>query len=116
MREEARILIDVNLPSSFPLWSGDDYLHVSEIDPSLLDSRIWDYAKSHGLTIVTKDRDFSDRILVSVPPPRVIHIRLGNIRLKEFMETIVRHWPLACELSNTHRIVQVFEDRLEAIE
>lgn len=77
---------------------------------------MWTYAKERGLTIVSKDTDFSDRVLVSEPPPRVIHVKLGNMRLRELHRALVEVWPEVCELSRRCRLVRIFEDRLEAIE
>ncbi|MEZ4821876.1 MAG: DUF5615 family PIN-like protein [Ignavibacteria bacterium] len=37
---------------------------------------MWEYAKENNLTIISKDADFSSRILIKSPPPKVIHIRL----------------------------------------
>ncbi len=39
------------------------------------DAEIWRYAKSGDMTIVTKDSDFIDRIIISEPPPRIIHFQ-----------------------------------------
>ncbi len=79
-----RFLIDVNLPYQFSLWSGDDYMHVRDLGETWSDSQIWAYARDRDLVIVSKDTDFSDRLMVSVPPPRVIHIRIGNMRMRDF--------------------------------
>ena len=111
-----RYLIDVNLPYYFSLWRGSDYIHQQDIDDMWLDTAVWDYARQRDLTIVSKDADFSARALVEPPPPRVIHIRFGNLRMREFHAKISAIWPEVCELSVRYRLVQVFEDRIEAIE
>ena len=67
-------LIDVNLPYYFSYWRSDEYIHQIDLQNDADDYEIWQYAKERGLTIVTKDADFSDRMLLSEPPPRVIHI------------------------------------------
>lgn len=112
----AKYLIDVNLPCYFSLWESDDYLHVKDIDDEWSDSQIWNYAREHGLTIVTKDTDFSNRILLGGPPPRVIHIKFGNMRLQDFHATISRSWDEICELSRRCALVRVFSDHFEGIE
>ena len=111
-----RYLIDVNLPYYFSLWRGSDYIHQRDIDDMWLDTAVWDYARQRNLTIVSKDADFSARALVEPPPPRVIHIRFGNLRMWEFHAKISAIWPEVCGLSARYRLVQVFEDRIEAIE
>ncbi|MEO8074626.1 MAG: DUF5615 family PIN-like protein [Acidobacteriota bacterium] len=45
---------------------------------------LWNYAKENNLTIITKDADFSNRIIFQEPPPKVIHIRFGNMKMREF--------------------------------
>lgn len=112
----ARFLVDANLPYYFSLWRGEDYLHVFDLNDSWTDSQVWRFAQEHGLTIITKDSDFSDRILLSQPPPRVIHIRLGNLTMREFHALISGMWSQIVELSESCRLVQVFQDRLEGIE
>jgi predicted nuclease of predicted toxin-antitoxin system len=108
-------LIDVNLPYYFALWSSDEYVHVRDIDDEWKDSQIWEYAKAHNLTIVTKDSDFSDRIILSTPPPRVIHIKFGNMKMREFYTIISSLWEEACQLSKQYKLLQVFKDRVEGI-
>ena len=83
----ARFLIDVNLPYFFALWHGDEYLHVRDLDDTWTDTQIWEYARQNDMVIVSKDADFSDRVMLSEPPPRVVHVRLGNLRMREFHGT-----------------------------
>ena len=42
------------------------------------DDVIWEYAKEHGFTIVSKDRDYRDLSGALGHPPKVILVRLGN--------------------------------------
>ena len=65
----AKYLIDVNLPYRFSTWQGEDFIHVKDIDDEWSDTQIWNHARKHNLAIVTKDADFSDRILLAGPPP-----------------------------------------------
>ena len=51
---------------------------------------VWEYAKHHGFTIVSKDADFHQMSLVHGAPPKVVWVRLGNcttgdvVRLLDF--------------------------------
>ncbi|MGH7970223.1 MAG: DUF5615 family PIN-like protein, partial [Limisphaerales bacterium] len=47
-------------------------LHLDEAEDSVL----WEYAKTNGFVIVSKDSDFSDRSLLFGPPPKVIRLHL----------------------------------------
>jgi predicted nuclease of predicted toxin-antitoxin system len=111
-----RFVIDVNLPYFFSLWRGPDFVHVRDLDDEWTDSQVWSYAQQAGATIVTKDTDFADRVLLAVPPPRVIHIRVGNLKMREFHLAIAGRWEDICNLSRSCKLVQVFEDRIEGID
>jgi predicted nuclease of predicted toxin-antitoxin system len=110
-----RYLVDANLPYYFSVWREEAYEHVIDIDPGMKDSQIWEYAKKHELTIITKDADFSDRMLLNDPPPRVIHIRLGNMKIKTFYNLIQPIWEEVLLLSQRHKLVNVYADRIEGI-
>ena len=64
--------------------------------------------------IVTKDADFSDRILVSAPPPWIVHLRFGNMRRREFHQFLASVWPQVESLLPTNKLVCVYGDRIEA--
>jgi predicted nuclease of predicted toxin-antitoxin system len=84
-----RFLIDENLPYYFSLWNSKEFIHVIDLVNIKTDNDIWDYAKKNNLIIVTKDSDFSNKILYKSPPPKVIHIRFGNLRIQEFYKVLV---------------------------
>lgn len=50
------------------------------------------------------------------PPPRVIHVRVGNVNMKRFFQIILLHWPSVVELVKNHKLVNVFVDRIEGID
>jgi len=108
--------IDVNLPRYFSLWSSDEYEHVVNINDELTDIEIWRYALDHNLTIVSKDADFSDLVLLHDPPPRVIHIKYGNMKLREFHQHISKNWEEVCTLSKEYKLVRVYRNRIECID
>jgi len=111
----SKYIIDANLPYYFSLWNNDDYIHVIDINPNMKDSEIWKYAKKNNLTIVTKDADFSDLVLLNNPPPRVIHIRLGNMKIKDFHKAIDNIWHNVLAMSSKYKLVRVHKDKIEGI-
>lgn len=111
-----KYLIDVNLPYRFSLWRDEDYIHQTDINDEWTDEQIWDYAAQNNLTIITKDLDFSNRIIFHEPPPKVIHIRFGNMKMREFFTIMTAIWNDVLELSENHKLVNVFRDRIEAIQ
>lgn len=108
-------LFDENIPSKIRFEPSYPVTHVSTLGKSLSDGEIWRYAEQNDLAIVTKDSDFSDRIIVSSPPPRVIHLRFANMRRKEFHAYLSRVWPRVESLIATHKLVNVYFDKLEYI-
>lgn len=109
-------LIDENLPYRFSLWASSQHIHVKDLQGIKTDSQIWDYAQQNHLTIISKDADFSERVLLTEPPPRVIHIRLGNLKMREFHQRLTTIWSDVCELSLKYKLVNVFTDRIEGID
>lgn len=112
----ARFLIDVNLPYYFSLWHNADYVHLKDLGDEWSDAEVWKYAQREELTIVTKDADFSVRAILEPPPPRVVHIRLGNMKMRDFHRALSERWVEVCEMSSCYRLVQFFADRIEGIE
>lgn len=112
----AKFLIDANLPYRFSLWHGPDYVHVFDLNDQWSDWEIWDYAKTHDMTIVTKDADFYDRIILSKPPPKVIYLQIGNMRIRELFTFLALHWPRIQALNDAHKLVSVRRDEIETVE
>jgi predicted nuclease of predicted toxin-antitoxin system len=110
-----RFLIDVNLPCRFSLWSGDEYVHVRNLNDEWTDSQIWEYARQRDMVIVSKDSDFSDRVMMSYPPPRVVHVCLGNMKIRAFHAVLTRAWPWVEENVAQFRLIRLYADRAEGI-
>ena len=111
----AKYLIDVNLPYYFGLWNTNDYIHQIDINPSAKDKEIWAYAKENQMVIITKDSDFSSRIILGHPPPKVIHLKIGNTSMGEFHQIIHDCWTEVLSLIESHKLIRVYRDRIEAI-
>ena len=111
----AEYLIDVNLPRFLSHWIGDNYRYVVDLSATWTDIQIWNYASIHGLTIVSKDTDFSNRVFVESGGPGVIHLRIGNMKFAEMEAFFIGRWAEVCALSAQHQLVQVYRDRVECI-
>ncbi|MGN6541551.1 MAG: DUF5615 family PIN-like protein [Ginsengibacter sp.] len=83
-----KYLIDENLPLFFPVKKSEEFIHVSQLAFVDLDSDIWEYALKNRLVIITKDSDFYYRCLSSKEYPKVIWIRTGNLKRKQFISFI----------------------------
>jgi predicted nuclease of predicted toxin-antitoxin system len=52
------------------------------------DRLIWDYAKQHAFTFVTKDKDFAGLSITLGAPPKVILIQIGNCSSTEVVSVM----------------------------
>jgi len=112
----SEFLIDVNLPYYFSLWNTEKYIRQKDINDEWSDEQIWEYAMNENLTIITKDVDFFNKMLLHNPPPKVIHIRFGNLKMKDFFELTTKVWSDVLELNQKNKLVSVYIDRIEAID
>ena len=82
-----KLLFDHNLSPRLVRLLEDVYpgcVHVLTLEmDKASDSEIWEYAKSEGFTIVTKDTDFQQRSFMLGHPPKVVWVRLGNCSVED---------------------------------
>lgn len=110
------ILIDENLPSRISIPTKYAIEHVSSLGASPSDTMIWEYARKNGLAILTKDADFSIRIAATDPPPWIVHVRVGNMRLREMVTFLEKYWPAIEAHLPTAKLIAVFSNRIEVTE
>ncbi|MGA3265699.1 MAG: DUF5615 family PIN-like protein [Verrucomicrobiota bacterium] len=108
-------LFDESLPARLRFSPKLPIVLISKVGKNPSDSQVWEYARRHDLVIVSKDADFSDRIITHSPPPWVVHLRFGNLRKNDFHALLARVWPQIETLLKTHKLVNVYSDRLEGI-
>jgi len=88
-----KLLFDENLSPRLAealadLYAGSTHVHACGLG-SANDSAIWQYAKDHGLTIVSKDSDFQDISVLHGHPPKLIWLRAANCSSSE-IENLLR--------------------------
>lgn len=87
-----KILFDQNLSWRLAEALADLYsqsLHVRDVGLAASDdASVWSYARTHGLTIVTKDADFHQRSFLHGAPPWVIWVQRGNCSTDEIIELL----------------------------
>jgi len=108
-------LFDENLPQRIQFSPRLPVISISRVGKSPTDSEVWEFARKGELVIVSKDADFSDRIIIQPPPPWVVHLRFGNLRKKDFHALLARVWPQIEMLLKSHKLVNVYANRLEGI-
>ena len=77
-----KLLFDENLSPRLVQQLGDVFpgsAHVHAVGlGNASDEAVWQYAREHGFTLVSKDADFYELSLLRDPPPKVVWIRRGN--------------------------------------
>jgi predicted nuclease of predicted toxin-antitoxin system len=105
-----KLLFDQNLSPRLPRLLADNYaesIHVREVGLRDADDfEIWEYAKTNGYAIVSKDSDFQQRSLLLGAPPKFIWLRVGNCTVKR-TESLLRSYSAAIHTfdlddSNSH--------------
>lgn len=108
-------LIDANLPAKINAWKSERFIHVSSINPLWNDDDIWNYAKANNLSIISKDKDFLIYQLANGTPPKIIHIKFGNLKFKEFINVIENCWNEVENPLSSHSLINIYLDKIEAI-
>lgn len=87
-------LFDENLAPNLIVALGALFPESAHVHPlglgSADDAVLWQYARDHGFTIVTKDADFHERSTIMGYPPKIVWIRRGNCSTRD-IERILRN-------------------------
>ena len=88
-----KLLFDENLSprlvsSFFDLYPESRHVHTCNLGGEDDDAG-WEYARSHGYMIVSKDSDFAERSVLDSDPPKLVWVRLGNCSTLE-VEALLR--------------------------
>ncbi len=67
------------------------------------DLLIWEYAKTHNFTIVSKDSDFHQRSLLYGHPPKFIYLRIGNSSTPKVIEILRINYITIQEFENANQ-------------
>ncbi len=108
-------LIDANLPRWFSLWATDDFIFAHDFAATWADTQLWEYARTEGLVVVTKDADFQIMSHAEKSPPKLVHVRFGNMKMKQFFNAMTNRWPEVTALLPQYRLIEVWTDRVIAI-
>lgn len=77
-----KLLLDENISHRLVRMLSDIYpsiVHLRDIGLSgAPDDAIWEYARDHGYSVVSKDDDFRQRSFLHGAPPRVVWLQVGN--------------------------------------
>jgi predicted nuclease of predicted toxin-antitoxin system len=92
-----KLLIDNQLPSALARFlksNGVSADHVRDHGmQAAKDREIWEFARTHGYVLVSKDEDFPQLANRYGSPPQVIWVRLGNCRKAALLDVFRRTLP-----------------------
>lgn len=90
-----KLLFDQNLSPRLSEALSEIFPHSAHVrDKGLAtatDREVWDFARSEGFTIVTKDSDFNELVVLKGAPPSVIWIRVGNCTTDAIEQLLKEH-------------------------
>lgn len=109
------LLIDENLPASLAAALPVPSSHATDLGIQPSDQQLWKHCRERDWTVLTRDTDFFDMIMLHGPPPKIVWIRLGNIRKAELHAKLIREWDAIRELLTQADLVEVHPDSLEGI-
>ena len=109
------LLIDENLPASLADHLPVSCSHATDLGDQPTDQQLWAHARDKQWVILTRDSDFFDRLMLDGPPPKVVWVRLGNIRRKDLEAMMRRLWPRIASLLVDADLIEVHEGSLETI-
>jgi len=113
------LLVDENLPNSLVALLPVECSHATDLGKQPTDRQLWDHARLHDWTIITRDTiltrdtDFFDRIMLHGSPPKVIWVRLGNVRRAALESILLRTWPDILRLLGDADLVEIHPSKLE---
>jgi predicted nuclease of predicted toxin-antitoxin system len=107
-----RFLIDAQLPpglARYLMEQGHEAEHVADVGlRDAEDTTIWDYAASHGASIITKDEDFATRVALGWPGPALVWLRVGNCSKRALLDWLIPLFPgIVADLERGERLVEV---------
>ena len=105
-----KLLIDNNISHRIvarieDLFPNSTHVMLKNLDKSS-DLKVWNYAKQHNFTILTKDSDFNDIAIHKGTPPKIIWLKMGNCKIAT-IENILRE--------NKNLIIDFLNDKNSSI-
>ena len=103
-----KLLFDHNLSPKLiyrlaELFPNSNHVYQLGLD-QVEDRQVWQYAKANGFTIVTKDSDYNELLILLDFPPKIIWIRRGNCSTNEIENILRMHYLDIQELINTESL------------
>ena len=63
------------------------------------DAEVWEFAKTEGWVLVSKDDDFRQRSFLEGAPPKVVCVQIGNCSTSDLERTLRKHCAGICDFA-----------------
>ena len=109
-----KFLIDAQLPPALAhliISLGHEALHVEEAGIlGATDQEIWNYAIANGQTIITKDEDFKNILLLApAPTTPVVWVRIGNCSNTALLQWFLPLFPdVIAHLQRGEKLIELY--------
>lgn len=90
-----RLLLDHNLSPRLIAHLADIFPDCSHVAlhnmDTAEDTKVWEFARTNGYALVTKDADFADLSTLLGSPPQVLWLRIGNCTTMQIESLLRKH-------------------------
>ncbi len=113
-------IIDAHLPwaiCEFLKELGYQSLHTSELREgnNTSDEVITALAVEKNAIVISKDTDFYHKFLLKREPPKLVMVKVGNMRLRNLKVLFKTTLPLIIESLATHDLIELHQDKIIGI-
>jgi len=98
--------LSIKLPEILDNFPGSKHVQQLGIE-SKMDQEIWEFAKSNGFNIVTKDKDFYHLSIRFSHPPKVVWVALGNCRNQEIINLLLEKMDVIIDFEKSNQDILV---------
>lgn len=114
-----RFIIDAHLPKSICQVFADlghEALHTSDLpDGNATDDQDILLTCGNDGIVVSKDGDFYESFLLYRRPPKLVLVKVGNMRLRALKELVKKVAPQLVDLLGQHDMLELHRDKVIAI-
>lgn len=115
------IIIDAHLPRALCKYFrnlGHQVFHTTDLPRGNATSDIWiaEDAANRDAVVISKDNDFFHSFLLYRKPPKLILVKVGNLRLRDLKLLFETQAENLAALLSEHDLIEFYVDRIVALD
>ncbi len=97
---------------------GHEAIHTSDLEMGnkTPDEAINELAVERMATVVSKDADFYNTFLLHRKPPKLVMVKVGNMRLKELSALFEMSLPKIIDALGSYDLIELHQDKIIGID